>query len=70
MTLLDEVRKFIKQYQLINARDKILIGLSGGPDSVCLLDALYKLKNKYDLEIIVAHVNYSLRGKDSEKDGS
>ncbi|HBB37275.1 MAG: tRNA(Ile)-lysidine synthase [Candidatus Moranbacteria bacterium GW2011_GWC1_45_18] len=47
---------------------KIVVGVSGGPDSVCLLDALYKLKNKYDLEIIVAHVNYSLRGKDSEKD--
>ncbi len=32
------------------------------------LDALHELKNKYDLKIIIAHVNYGLRGKDSEKD--
>jgi tRNA(Ile)-lysidine synthase len=46
----------------------IVVGCSGGPDSVCLLDILHKLKGKYDLRLIVAHVNYGLRGKDSEKD--
>lgn len=45
-----------------------MVGVSGGPDSVCLLDILYKLINKYDLRVVVAHVNYGLRGKDSEKD--
>ena len=45
-----------------------MVAVSGGPDSVCLLDVFSKLKNKYSLEIIVAHVNYGLRGKDSQLD--
>jgi len=44
------------------------LGISGGPDSVCMLDVLAKIKPKYDLKLIVAHVNYGLRGKDSDKD--
>ncbi|MCX6766674.1 MAG: tRNA lysidine(34) synthetase TilS [Candidatus Moranbacteria bacterium] len=47
---------------------KIVVGVSGGPDSVCLLHVLHELQKKYDLELIIAHVNYGLRGKDSEKD--
>lgn len=47
---------------------KIVVGVSGGPDSVCLLDVLHKLKEKYNLELIVAHVNYGLREKDSDLD--
>jgi tRNA(Ile)-lysidine synthase len=44
------------------------VGVSGGPDSVCLLNILNELKKKYGLEIVVAHVNYNLRGKDSRLD--
>lgn len=47
---------------------KIVIGISGGPDSVCLLDTLARIKEKYTMELHLAHVNYSLRGKDSDKD--
>ena len=45
-----------------------MVGVSGGPDSVCLLDVFCKLREKYNFKITVAHVNYNLRGKDSEKD--
>jgi len=48
--------------------DKIIVGVSGGPDSVCLLDILAKIKEKFGIELHIAHVNYGLRGKDSEKD--
>lgn len=44
------------------------MGVSGGPDSVCMLDVMAKLAPKYNLQLIIAHVNYGLRGKDSEKD--
>lgn len=47
---------------------KIVLGVSGGSDSVCMLDVMAKIAPKYDLELIIAHVNYGLRGKDSEKD--
>ncbi|MDO8748343.1 MAG: tRNA lysidine(34) synthetase TilS [Candidatus Omnitrophota bacterium] len=68
MTLPEKVRKFIKQYQLINARDKILIGLSGGPDSVCLLYALNALKEEFSLKLYIGHLNHSLRGRESDQD--
>ena len=44
------------------------MGVSGGPDSVCMLDVMAELAPKYDLELLIAHVNYGLRGKDSDKD--
>ncbi|MDD5772262.1 MAG: tRNA lysidine(34) synthetase TilS [bacterium] len=53
---------------LIQKNDRIVIGLSGGPDSTALALLLDKLKNKYNLSLSLAHVNYHLRGKDSEKD--
>src|SRR3990172_7244828 len=68
MNLIKKIQENIFHYELFGRGAKIIIGVSGGPDSVCLLDALYKLKNKYDLRLIVAHVNYGLRGKDSDRD--
>lgn len=47
---------------------KIILGVSGGPDSVCLLDVMAKIAPKYGLELIIAHINYGLRGKDSARD--
>ena len=47
---------------------KVILGISGGPDSVCLLDIFAKISQKYDLKLHIVHVNYGLRGNDSEKD--
>ncbi|MDD5083891.1 MAG: tRNA lysidine(34) synthetase TilS [Candidatus Moranbacteria bacterium] len=55
-------------HHLWSKGSKILVGVSGGPDSVCLLDILVVLSKKYDWELRIAHVNYSLRGKDSAAD--
>lgn len=63
-----KVLKFIKENDLISSGDKILIGLSGGPDSVFLLHFLNKYKKKFKIEIGVAHINHLLRGKESKKD--
>lgn len=68
MNLVKKIQENIFHHELFGRGAKIVVGVSGGPDSVCLLDILYKLKKKYNLEIIIAHVNYGLRGKDSEKD--
>ncbi|MFH1288515.1 MAG: tRNA lysidine(34) synthetase TilS [bacterium] len=53
---------------LIKHSDKIVVGLSGGPDSIALIILLNKLKNKYNLSLFPAHINYHLRGSDSDKD--
>lgn len=69
------MKNFLKKFredsfrqELWNKNDKIVVAVSGGPDSVCLLDVLNQLKEKYALELVVAHVNYNLRGKDSLQD--
>ena len=59
--LKEEVLKTIKKYNLINNGDKIIVGVSGGPDSVCLLHVLNSLKTQLNIEIVVAHVNHMIR---------
>lgn len=56
------------QQKLWQKGSRIVLGVSGGPDSVCLLDVMSRIAPKADLELMVAHVNYGLRGKDSDKD--
>ncbi|PID51876.1 MAG: tRNA lysidine(34) synthetase TilS [Candidatus Moraniibacteriota bacterium] len=48
--------------------DTIILGVSGGPDSMCLLDVMARIAKKESLTIVVAHVNYGLRGEDSIAD--
>ncbi|MEW5757872.1 MAG: tRNA lysidine(34) synthetase TilS [Candidatus Omnitrophota bacterium] len=52
---------------LINKNDRILIGVSGGPDSVCLLYLLNSIKKKFNLYLHIAHLDHGLR-KDSHSD--
>lgn len=66
--LIKTIQSTAFQNNLWQKGSKIVLGVSGGPDSVCLLDALTKIAPKYGLELIIAHVNYGLRGKDSKKD--
>ena len=47
--------------------DKIVIGCSTGPDSMALLDMLLKIRNKYNLSIVVAHVNHNVRKESYEE---
>ena len=65
--ILDKVKTTIKKYNLINRNDKIVIGVSGGPDSVALLYLLNSLKREFKLKLHIAHLDHMLR-KDSGKD--
>lgn len=66
--LIKKVQNTCFKQSLLKKGDKIILAVSGGPDSVCLLDLFSKLEKKYALKLIVAHVNYGLRGRDSELD--
>lgn len=57
----------IKENNLIEKGDKIVVGVSGGPDSITLLYCLNKYKEKLGYEIVVAHINHLIR-KDSTED--
>lgn len=51
----------------ITDNSKVIIACSGGPDSMCLLNLLIKLRNKKNLELIVAHVNHKLRSASDDE---
>ncbi|MBG0765675.1 MAG: hypothetical protein H0S78_12520 [Tissierellales bacterium] len=65
---IQKVENNIKKYNLIKEKDSILIGLSGGPDSVMLLYALIKIQNSLDFQIYASHINHLYRGDDAYKD--
>jgi len=62
--LIEEFNKFISEKRLANKTDKILLAVSGGADSVVMLD----LFAKSGFDISIAHCNFLLRGKNSDKD--
>ncbi len=66
--MLNKVINYIKENELIKQEDKILVALSGGPDSVCLLHILYELKDKFNLDLGAIHINHMLRGNESDAD--
>ena len=57
------VLETIKKYNLIDQNDKIVCAVSGGPDSICMLDVLRRIKeeNKINFDIIVCHINHMIR---------
>ena len=57
----DKVIETIKKYGLIQAKDKIVLGVSGGPDSITMLDILRQIREEFDFEIVVAHINHMIR---------
>ncbi len=63
-----KVLRFIKENDLLSSGDKVLVALSGGPDSIFLLHFLNKFKKKFKVEIGAVHINHKLRGRDSERD--
>ena len=65
--ILDKVRNTIKKYNLIGRNDKIVIAVSGGPDSVALFYLLNSLKKEFKLTLHIAHLDHMLRN-DSYRD--
>lgn len=57
----NKVRKTILKFNLVEKNDSIVVGVSGGPDSMTLLSILLKLKEELNLKIYVAHINHMLR---------
>jgi len=63
-----KVLEFIHQYKLIDTGETIVVGVSGGVDSVVLLYVLNRLSSELKTNLIVAHFNHCLRGYESDKD--
>ena len=60
--ILDNIKKYCKDRGLLKENMGIVAGLSGGADSVFLLEALRELQNQFRLRICAVHVNHGIRG--------
>ena len=58
----------ILEHRMVNSGDKIVVAVSGGPDSVCLLKILFQLQRWLNISLIVAHLNHGLRPKEDERE--
>ena len=67
-SLEQRVMGFIKEQHLASGWEKLLVAVSGGPDSVCMLHVLLKLKKELGIDLHVAHLDHQLRGSESEAD--
>ncbi|MDP6925037.1 MAG: tRNA lysidine(34) synthetase TilS [Candidatus Scalindua sp.] len=70
LQLQKQVAGVIREYNLFSANDRVLIGVSGGPDSVALLSLIFNTSRtdpSYS-EIFIAHLNHSIRGRESDED--
>ena len=60
-TFKQRILETITKYNLIESGDKIILGVSGGPDSISMLNILYELKEELKFSIYVCHINHGLR---------
>jgi tRNA(Ile)-lysidine synthase len=60
--------KAIQDYRMLSKDDRLLVGVSGGPDSVALLYLLMELRDIYNLQLYIVHLNHMLRGNESDED--
>lgn len=63
-----KIRRYVEKWHMIENGDKIIVGVSGGADSICLLFVLIQLQKEIPFELVCVHVNHGLRGIDADAD--
>ncbi len=66
--MIDKVKSVIDKYGMLPKASTVVVGVSGGSDSMALLSILYSLKDEYGIKLIAAHVNHGLRGESAARD--
>ncbi len=57
-----------RMYSMFSQVDNIVVGFSGGADSVCLLHLLHKFQNQFSYNLIAVHINHGIRGEEANRD--
>ena len=68
MKLGRQVVSFIRRERLLSAGEKVVVGVSGGPDSLCLLHVLDACRAELGVDLHIAHLNHLIRGSEAEAD--
>lgn len=63
-----KIKRTVKKYSMLESGDTVVVGVSGGPDSMALLAFLHQMQDHYNLQLQVAHLNHGFRGKEALKD--
>lgn len=63
-----KVKDYVQKHHLITQGDQVILGLSGGADSVCLLFVLLKLQKEIPFTLAAVHINHQLRGEEALRD--
>ena len=66
--MLQKMKTYIKQNELLKKGDRIAVGVSGGADSICLLHVLFSMRQEYDLQLLAIHINHGIRGEEADRD--
>ena len=66
--MIKRVYNFIMENNMINRGDGIIVGVSGGADSICLLNVLHELKGKLGIKLYAVHINHGIRGEEADGD--
>lgn len=68
MNIIEKVLKKIREKNLVEKNDRVVLGCSGGPDSVFLLEVFLKIREEYNLTLALAHINHLYRGAEADRD--
>lgn len=68
MDLLTNVRSLVRRHALLALGDSVVVGVSGGADSLCLLHLLLLLREEFRLQLHVAHLHHGSRGEEADAD--
>lgn len=63
-----KVKKIIERYNMFSPGDRVLVGVSGGPDSVCLLHILNRCRKEMALSLHIVHINHGIRKRESKRE--
>jgi len=63
-----KVREAIAEFQMLRPGETVVVGVSGGPDSLTLLHVLWRLRGEFRWQIFAAHFNHGLRGEEADED--
>ena len=64
--MLEKVRRTVEKYKMLQPGDRVVVAVSGGPDSVALLHALCELRRELEVKLIVAHLDHRMRPNSRE----
>ncbi|MBA1334610.1 MAG: tRNA(Ile)-lysidine synthetase [Firmicutes bacterium] len=68
MKIEDAFIKAIEEYEMLKSGDRVVVGVSGGPDSITLLHLLHRYRNHFGIDILAVHLNHNFRPGDAERD--